>query len=231
MSRAMKPAFRGEAALECGDLLATPNPCEGGSPLWFRERVVKAAPGRRTPYGTYHVLAVVILLICAPHSFAGSTDTWQVCGPFKTSGLFDPVLEEEGALTPARHPAIRGREWTTLRAKQGRVSLMQMEERDHASIFAHAVVMADDETDLWLSVRSDDGVIVWWNGRRVLAHDILRGMEFPPDRILVRTKKGENDLLLKVYNAGGDWGFAVDGLSAVGGGVGTKADEQKGEGQ
>ncbi len=188
----------------------------------------KAVNGPRTLNAAYCILAVVLLLVNAPRVIAGSIDTWQICGSFKTSGLFDSVIEEEGGITPSRHPAIRGMGWTTFRARAGRVSLMHMENRDHASVFAHAVVTADDETDLWLSIRSDDGVIAWWNGRRVLAHDVLRGMDAAADRVLVRARKGENNLLLKVYNAGGDWGFAVDGLSAVGGAVGTKADQQKG---
>ena len=31
---------------------------------------------------------------------------WQVCGPFASTSLLDPVLEGEGSVSPASHPLI-----------------------------------------------------------------------------------------------------------------------------
>lgn len=143
---------------------------------------------------------------------AGPIRSWQVCGPFAVEGVWDPAVASEGGLSPRSREDVEGRVWKEAEASHGTVNLLELvgaAQSDEACAYAHTRLRADREQYLWITVRSDDGVAVWCNGRRVLVHDVLRGLDAGPDRILLRLREGENDLLLKVYNAGGGWGFSV----------------------
>lgn len=159
-------------------------------------------------------LAIACSTACGDTSAteAGPIRAWQVCGPFAVEGVAAPATASEGDLSPRAREAVEGRAWKDVAAKNGTVNLKEVvgaASSDEACAYAHAVLRADRETSRWISVRSDDGVAVWCNGRRVLVHDVLRGLDAGPDRILLRLREGENDLLLKIFNAGGDWGFSV----------------------
>lgn len=61
-----------------------------------------------------------------------------------------------------------------------------------------------------LRIGSDDGCAAWLNGE--LVHDVLdaaRGVVVDQDRVRVRLRAGENILLLKIAQLGGNWGLSV----------------------
>lgn len=61
-----------------------------------------------------------------------------------------------------------------------------------------------------LRIGSDDGCAVWLNGEQV--HDVLdaaRGVVVDQDRVRVKLRAGENVLLLKIAQLGGNWGLSV----------------------
>ncbi|MCP4251675.1 MAG: hypothetical protein GY778_31960 [bacterium] len=58
-------------------------------------------------------------------------------------------------------------------------------------------------------MRHDDGVVVWVNGREVYAHENVRALGTPATSFGVPLKKGRNVVLVKVDQAGGQWGLAV----------------------
>jgi formylglycine-generating enzyme required for sulfatase activity len=54
---------------------------------------------------------------------------------------------------------------------------------------------------------SDDALMVWLNGKRLLARDVKRGPAPNQDRADLNLQAGANHLLLKIYNYQGDHGF------------------------
>lgn len=76
--------------------------------------------------------------------------------------------------------------------------------------YARVVLLADRATTLHLAMGSDDGLAVFLGGRRVFAHDVLRGMKRGEDEVELPLAKGRNELIFKVTQAGGDFGLAVD---------------------
>jgi hypothetical protein len=58
-----------------------------------------------------------------------------------------------------------------------------------------------------LGIGSDDGVKVWLNGELVHENWLHRGVVSDNDRVPVNFKKGKNQLVLKIQNALGPWGF------------------------
>ena len=58
-----------------------------------------------------------------------------------------------------------------------------------------------------LGIGSDDGVKVWLNGELVHENWLSREVAPDDDRVPVTFRKGKNQLVLKVQNALGAWGF------------------------
>jgi len=54
---------------------------------------------------------------------------------------------------------------------------------------------------------SDDGLAVWLNGKQILSNNVARGASPNQDSAKMELRKGDNTLLLKIYNSGGGHGF------------------------
>ncbi len=76
--------------------------------------------------------------------------------------------------------------------------------------YARVVLEADRPTLLHLSMGSDDGLAVFAGGKRVFAHDVMRGLHPGEDEAEVPLATGRNELLFKVTQGGGDFALAVD---------------------
>ena len=173
-----------------------------------------------------HILRLVIagwLIIQCGAVYAQLTETrpvsgefvrlWQVCGPFASRSLLDPVADDEGAVSPATHPSIDGRSWKVVRLPTNQLDFGSADlygPSDFSVALAYAEIQSDEEGDLMLGLGSDDAVAAWWNGRQVLVQDVLRGLKEGEDQVVLHMNKGKNTLLLKVYNAGGGWMCAAD---------------------
>jgi hypothetical protein len=74
--------------------------------------------------------------------------------------------------------------------------------------YLHRVIECDKATKLPIGLGSDDGIAVFVNGKRVHLNKAARGVVVDNDKITIDLKAGKNDLLLKIVNTGGPWGFA-----------------------
>jgi hypothetical protein len=64
-----------------------------------------------------------------------------------------------------------------------------------------------DDRDGWLGIGSDDGLKVWLNGELVNDKWMARTSRLDDDVVPVRLKKGKNQILIKIQNVKGLWGF------------------------
>ncbi|MBI5432744.1 MAG: PSD1 domain-containing protein [Planctomycetes bacterium] len=64
------------------------------------------------------------------------------------------------------------------------------------------------DAELELAFGSDDGLVAWWNGERVLVDRSPRAAALAQNRVTVRGRFGSNRLLVKVVNYAGADGFA-----------------------
>ncbi len=133
---------------------------------------------------------------------------WHALGPFKAKDFktafetdFGPEthlnLEQaygEEGLRWEPHP-----EWT-----DGKVHPLQ---GDNAAtyLFRNLTSKMDREWTLWFG--SDDGISAWLNGERILHQQVTRGVAPDQETISVQLKQGENQLLMKISNGGGGYGF------------------------
>jgi len=99
-------------------------------------------------------------------------------------------------------------EWTTLHSEYGVVDLAAVFDKWFAVAYAWAQVEMPGQTDAVLGIGSDDCVKVWLNGKLVHEHRGGRGVIADSDRAAVTFKKGKNQLVLKILNYGGPWGFS-----------------------
>lgn len=140
---------------------------------------------------------------------------WMIIGPFSNEGgrgartAFPPEKEQK---LDAAYDAVGGKaRWQRVTAKGDRIDLAKLFPKHNQNTVAYAYVIIDSPADREVQMRtgSDDGIVAWLNGREVLRVLRPRGLTVDEDRTAVRLKKGENRLLLKIMQGGGDWQFCV----------------------
>jgi hypothetical protein len=98
-------------------------------------------------------------------------------------------------------------EWLVLENKYGIIDLTDEFGEESLITYAWAQIEMSEEKQAVLGIGSDDGVKVWLNGELVHQNWVTRGVIVDNDRVPVTFKKGMNQLVLKVQNQGGPWGF------------------------
>ncbi len=98
-------------------------------------------------------------------------------------------------------------EWTALHSEYGVIDLTAVFDQWFVVAYAWAMVEMPEQTDAVLGIGSDDCVKVWLNGKLVYEHRGGRGVIADSDRVPVTFNKGRNQLVLKILNYGGPWGF------------------------
>jgi len=167
-----------------------------------------------------------ILASCerAPSPVAsGSCDapitSWLVAGPFRLdTGAFrldrndiDPVtlFASEGDSVPGTH----GMHWRAETSDSlGRVDLYSVfrdPKLDDRAVYALTYIQSPEPRTVRLNVESDDDVVIWLNGRRVLRREVARELRSGSDTISLALARGSNRLLYHVVNRGGGFGLGA----------------------
>lgn len=167
------------------------------------------------------------LLDAAAYSDPAATrlDGWHVAGLFKYDPqrpLAEQALPFEGKridpaaeLTNEAGGAVRWRP----AAGKGPFDLNKLFSRtDRKFAYALASLAAASPTEATLEVASDDAVEVFLNGQKIHSNPVARSLGEGIDRVPVRLERGTHQLLVKVGNRTGGFGFDVRvlGLAAKG---------------
>ena len=75
----------------------------------------------------------------------------------------------------------------------------------NANIYAACEIYSDKEKKLRLDFTSDDGAKIWLNHKQILSIDKASSVHDYENYIELDIKKGNNFLLIKVYNGGYSW--------------------------
>ena len=78
---------------------------------------------------------------------------------------------------------------------------------EQSATYLFRTIQSGSARPLNVSLGSDDGLKVWLNGELILDRQVRRGVAPDQEKLLLNLVKGENTLLLKVINDGGDYGF------------------------
>ena len=77
----------------------------------------------------------------------------------------------------------------------------------NSATYLFRTVTVAEATKVELSLGSDDSIIVWLNGQKIHENKILRAVAPNQDKASAELQAGENQLLFKVSNGGGGYGF------------------------
>jgi len=142
---------------------------------------------------------------------------WLVVGPFPNEGGagFDAVYPPEGGYRPtAEYEGAGGARisWRDLEpraiAADGFVDLAQVFDRKEDVVaYARLALRATRERTVRFRLGSDDTLTFFLNGEKLLARNVYRPATRGEDEICTNLRPGENEVLLKIGQAGGGWGF------------------------
>ncbi len=85
----------------------------------------------------------------------------------------------------------------------------RLEPASFAGIYAYTVLFSDVEQEALLKFGTDDTITAWFNGEKIINKNTRRGVTVDEDIVPVRLKAGANEVLLKVWNEEGGWGFIM----------------------
>ncbi len=169
-------------------------------------------------------VAVVGLVLAPAPAAADESATpyvsqWMVCAPFaneNAAGL-------EAAYGPEKNPNIDfGATYDGLGGKKVGWRLGKSNDEgvfdfktvcpdpsDNVTGYAYVTIKAPKDMPAKLSLGSDDGCKVWLNGKVIHTHPEDRALEKDADQVDIALVKGDNKLLIKVVQVGGDWSVAA----------------------
>jgi lysophospholipase L1-like esterase len=124
------------------------------------------------------------------------------------SPLF-PLREFDVPQAPERDPASVA--WTRAPFTDGQIDLgARFAGATNVALYVRVALEADRDLLLHLAMGSDDGLAVYYRGKRVFAHDVMRGLKPGEDEVDVPLVAGRNELLFKVTQGGGGFALAVE---------------------
>ena len=131
---------------------------------------------------------------------------WHALGPFKAANFDAAFATDFGAEKEIDlKKQYKNQKWRE--AKQYVDGKPHAFNGDNTALYLFRNLQVDAATKLSLSLGSDDGIIVWVNGKKVLNKKVLRGVAPDQEKITVDLKAGDNQLLMKIANASGGAGF------------------------
>ena len=154
-----------------------------------------------------------------PQFEGGWFSDWLVAGPFPNDGAgLDVDFIGETAAVPAENQAAGGKTaavggkqaaWRHVAGADELDFRALFDHKEDAVVYAHAYVHSETDQEVTLWAGSDDGLVVWVNGRRVWHNAVGRGITPDEDKVPIHLAAGWNRLLLKVDQAGGGWALAA----------------------
>jgi len=134
---------------------------------------------------------------------------WLASGPYKVKGKDSRGVFAE-AFAPEK-PDAGDVKWVRLNKGGGAWSFnleAMYGSLDHCAAYVRTQVWSPVDQDVQIEMGSDDALKAWLNGKSIHANYLNRGCSARQDLVKAKLKKGFNDLMLKVVEHEGGWGFA-----------------------
>ena len=136
---------------------------------------------------------------------------WRYIGPFPNGGkgFTAEYPPEKGIDTKGLYPGKADKvTWKEGKFTDGQVnSLALFGNNDDAVCYVHREITCSRAMKLPISLGSDDGLVVFLNGKKLLAENTSRAAAPDQHKLTLDLKEGRNDLLLKVIQGNGEWAF------------------------
>ncbi len=146
-----------------------------------------------------HVIGRFRLSVAADETLAPAT-----LGPWRTLGPFEH--ESASAALAAQHDVdVASSAWTERADFGDGVANLLAGER--CATYVHRTIESPEARALEVALGSDDGLAVLLNGELLLERDVLRPLAPDQERVRLPLRAGTNELVLKVANEAGGYGF------------------------
>lgn len=200
-------------------LAAEPFGHEGGSELRIHLR-------QESAYAHHNIGRWRIRVSDDPELAPVTLGVWRECGPFQAENgdvvyrtEFAPELAMDCEGLIDLGAAVEGAPAGWVERPEYADGKLHEFRGDDAAIYLHRVLESASERTLLASFSSDDALKVWLNGVPVLERNVQRALTPDQDRALLELRPGANQLLLKVVNYKGGFGFAFRVLRDDAGGL------------
>ena len=140
---------------------------------------------------------------------------WHIIGPFpaEEGKNFEKVFAPETVIDlEAEYPGRGGitAAWQKVEAKDDVIWFNEIfEQKEDGIAYGYCRVESPDDREVLIYAGSDDGIKIFLNGEQVWANPSYRGLRKDQDRVRVKLKKGWNNLLVKVAQGMGGWGYCI----------------------
>lgn len=141
---------------------------------------------------------------------------WQIVGPFPGDGAFDKDFGAEKKVDLNQTFNVMDNKkarWKTVTSdeKNGYVNLLQLfDGKENSAAYAVTYVKSPTARKALLVAGSDDGAKIWINGQNVISNNAARAANPGDEQKEIDLKEGWNEILFKVTQGGGDWGYYFD---------------------
>jgi hypothetical protein len=151
-----------------------------------------------------------------PREVPGIIPAWHVVGPFDAAGgSIDTAFPPDDSIDMGgNYPGKDVRAvWRTYPSHAGAVGLGEIfghhDYTEECIAYAYCEVISPESIEVQLRFGSSDDGIVMINGEEVHRYEGIRGVHLDSDVLEVDLGKGSNEILVKVFNCSGPWGFFV----------------------
>ncbi len=183
---------------------AEPIDFDGGAMLYFRLK--HESPITQHAIGRFRlsVSGNAELFSLAPTTVG----VWHLIGPFQPKNNEDPY---DASFPPEREIDL-AKSYDDGKLKwQNKPDLTDGKPQtlagENVATYLYRVIKTPEARKVTLSFGSDDAIKVWLNGKPILEKKVMRGVEPDQDKVAVTLSPGENQLLMKVVNYSGGYGF------------------------
>lgn len=140
---------------------------------------------------------------------------WYFCGPFDSPGVngaFDKeYLPEKGVDINAAYPGKNGAQakWKEGKFTDGQVNSLALfgGNNDQCAVYLYREMDFGSAVNLPVSLGSDDSLTIWLNGEKIFAENTSRAAMADSQILTLKLRPGKNQLLMKICNGSGDFGF------------------------
>jgi hypothetical protein len=173
-------------------------------------QLATAREARRSIRDQLKALGVTDIPVQVPPGYVAH---WFVAGPLPNPAghqNFDTAFPPEKVIDLKEGFTAEGKdyEWKKVEADIDGVVNLNQELKRASNVLAYmaAEVSVEAATPVELRVGSDDGFILFLNGKRLMAKNVNRALKPEADKVKAELQKGANTVVLKVTQGGGDWG-------------------------
>jgi len=107
-------------------------------------------------------------------------------------------------------------EWRYFGSQSDTINLKKVfDNTDYIFCYALAEIISPEQAKVLIGLGSDDGVKMWINGKEVHGNFTDRALAVDDDLCEVTLNKGSNQVLLKILNSAGDFGFCIRKVSGT----------------